>query len=62
MFLSIPENLYIAPEPYAIPHREVGKFFDEFCGTHYMPNHQKNQQYPEDLEKTLQFINSTYGG
>lgn len=42
------ENLSVAEEPVPISHSDVGKYFKEFTGTHYIPNDELQQQFPED--------------
>ncbi|ROT61125.1 putative solute carrier organic anion transporter family member 3A1 isoform X2 [Penaeus vannamei] len=42
------ENLEIAPDPRPITHSDVGKYFKKFNGTHYIPNTELEQEYPED--------------
>lgn len=42
------EYLTIYSHPRPIEHTEIGKFFEEFCGTHYIPNEAKAAEYPED--------------
>lgn len=42
------ENLSVSDEPVPISHSEIGKYFKEFTGTHYIPNAELQQQYPED--------------
>ena len=59
-FLCFVENLEMAPEPKVITHPEVGKYFQEFCGTHYLPNQEKAQQYPNDIEATRQYVRDKY--
>ncbi|KAK3894584.1 hypothetical protein Pcinc_001658 [Petrolisthes cinctipes] len=44
------ENLDVACEPKPVPHPDIGKFFKEFTGTHYIPNDELAQLYPEDEE------------
>ncbi|XP_042855383.1 F-box only protein 21-like isoform X2 [Penaeus japonicus] len=42
------ENLEIATDPRPITHSDVGKYFKKFNGTHYIPNTELEQEYPED--------------
>ncbi|XP_037777870.1 F-box only protein 21-like isoform X2 [Penaeus monodon] len=42
------ENLEIATDPRPIPHSDIGKYFKKFTGTHYIPNAELEQEYPED--------------
>ncbi|KAL1444031.1 hypothetical protein MTO96_045711, partial [Rhipicephalus appendiculatus] len=44
------ENLEISSSPEVITHPDVGKYFERFCGTHYLPNAEKEHEYPEDAE------------
>lgn len=50
------ENLEVAARPTRIAHVDVGRFFERFCGTHYAPNAQKAQEYPEDEEVRSRFV------
>ena len=47
--------------PKTISHPEVGKYFCEFTGSHYVPNAEKLEQYPEDYVKTLEYVSEQYG-
>lgn len=38
----------VAEEPVPISHPDVGKYFKEFTGTHYIPNDELEEQYPGD--------------
>lgn len=42
------ENLEVASHPKPVSHADIGKYFKEFTGTHYIPNSELQQQYPED--------------
>ncbi|XP_071532742.1 F-box only protein 21-like isoform X2 [Panulirus ornatus] len=42
------ENLEVAAQPKRVTHSDIGKYFQEFTGTHYIPNAELLQQYPED--------------
>lgn len=42
------ENLEFEKLPRQISHPEIGKYFCKFAETHYIPNEQKNAEYPED--------------
>ncbi|KAL6083802.1 hypothetical protein STEG23_015974, partial [Scotinomys teguina] len=44
------ENLEYNVEPQEISHPDVGRYFSEFTGTHYIPNAELEIRYPEDLE------------
>ncbi|XP_014485292.1 PREDICTED: F-box only protein 21-like [Dinoponera quadriceps] len=39
-----------AKKPTWIDHREIGRYFSHFEGTHYMPNQKLLEEYPDDLE------------
>ncbi|XP_064651633.1 F-box only protein 21-like [Lineus longissimus] len=56
------ENLEYAPEPSDSPHPEIGKYFCEFMGTHYRPNDEKMQEYPDDYAITLKNAEERYPG
>ncbi|XP_015124343.1 F-box only protein 21 isoform X1 [Diachasma alloeum] len=42
------ENLIIAPTPKWINHDDVGRYFYKFCGAYYLPNEEKEREYPDD--------------
>lgn len=42
------ENLEICDSPRFINHPDVGKYFEEFKNTHFVPNEMTNAEYPED--------------
>ncbi|XP_075221049.1 F-box only protein 21-like [Lycorma delicatula] len=50
------DNLRICKENCFIEHHLVGRYFDQFCGTHYVPNKIKASEYPDDIP----LINMTY--
>ncbi|CAN8027882.1 unnamed protein product [Ixodes persulcatus] len=54
------ENLRPSMGPKAIPHPDVGKYFERFCGTHYQPNAEKEDEYPEDAEARQEMLNKTF--
>ncbi|KAL4636098.1 F-box only protein 21 [Arapaima gigas] len=55
------ENLEPHSAPLEIGHPEVGRYFTEFSGTHYVANEELQARYPEDLEETLHTIQELYG-
>eukprot|EP01063_Lacrimia_lanifica_P012161 TRINITY_DN1876_c0_g2_i1.p1 TRINITY_DN1876_c0_g2~~TRINITY_DN1876_c0_g2_i1.p1 ORF type:complete len:655 (+),score=263.25 TRINITY_DN1876_c0_g2_i1:71-2035(+) len=42
------ESLAPAPDPKPVPHPEVGRYFDRYCGAYYTHNAQKRREYPDD--------------
>ena len=44
------ENLEPCAGPLEVRHPEIGKYFKEFADTHYKPNEQKAEEYPDDEE------------
>lgn len=50
--MEIPDSV---PE---IAHPEVGKYFHEFAGKHYIPNNEKLSEYPDDMEIVHKLLNS----
>jgi F-box protein 21 len=42
------ENLEPSKQTIQIKHQEIGKYFKEFAFTHYIPNEQKANEYPDD--------------
>lgn len=53
--LFLIENLEVAVEPVYLNHMDVGRYFDKFCKTHYVPNAEKQMEYPQDGEVRLRF-------
>ncbi|KAJ9575100.1 hypothetical protein L9F63_007761, partial [Diploptera punctata] len=49
------ENLEVATEAVWINHLEVGRYFDKFCTTYYVPNSEKEEEYPQDAEVRQKF-------
>ncbi|XP_077163606.1 F-box only protein 21 [Paroedura picta] len=54
------ENLEHNTEPGEIPHPDVGRYFMEFAGTHYVANAELEIRYPEDLELTRAAVHEIY--
>ncbi|XP_072921583.1 F-box only protein 21 [Hemitrygon akajei] len=54
------ENLIYHSSPMEISHQEVGRYFSEFCGTHYVANEELQIQYPDDLVLTSQLVMKVY--
>ena len=54
------ENLEHAPSPKVIPHDEIGRYFGEYCDTHYLANQELAQQYPEDVTATVRTAMEKY--
>ena len=53
--LFLTENLEVALEPVQVQHLEVGRYFEKFCNVHYVPNAEKQMEYPQDGEVRLRF-------
>jgi F-box protein 21 len=49
------ENLEVALEPVQVQHLEVGRYFEKFCSVYYVPNAEKQMEYPQDGEVRLRF-------
>jgi len=47
-------------EPQEISHPDVGRYFSEFTGTHYIPNAELEIRYPEDLESVYETVQNIY--
>jgi hypothetical protein len=47
------ENLEVADEPEWVNHLEVGRYFEKFCKVYYIPNAEKQMEYPQDDEVRL---------
>lgn len=59
--VSLPtENLEYNVEPQEISHPDVGRYFSEFTGTHYIPNAELEIRYPEDLEFVYETVQNIY--
>ncbi|KAJ8286030.1 hypothetical protein GJAV_G00033710 [Gymnothorax javanicus] len=56
------ENLEHHPDPLEIEHSEVGRYFSEFCGTHYAANEELQARFPEDTDETLRVVRELYRG
>ncbi|XP_067911231.1 F-box only protein 21 isoform X2 [Heterodontus francisci] len=54
------ENLIFNPSPMEIGHQEVGRYFSEFSGTHYVANEELQIQYPDDMMLTSQLVEKVY--
>ncbi|KAM9622230.1 F-box only protein 21 isoform 3-T3 [Trichechus inunguis] len=54
------ENLEYNVEPQEISHPDVGRYFSEFTGTHYIPNAELEVRYPEDLEFVYETVQNIY--
>ncbi|XP_043571776.1 F-box only protein 21 isoform X1 [Chiloscyllium plagiosum] len=55
------ENLICHASPLEIGHEEVGRYFSDFSGTHYIANEELQNQYPDDMELTSQLVEKVYG-
>lgn len=53
--LFLTENLEVALEPEQVQHLEVGRYFEKFCKVYYVPNAEKQMEYPQDGEVRLRF-------
>jgi hypothetical protein len=47
--------LEVADEPVWVNHLEVGRYFEKFCKSYYIPNAEKQMEYPQDDEVRHQF-------
>ncbi|XP_046568601.1 F-box only protein 21-like [Haliotis rubra] len=55
------ENMLYTDSPHEIQHPEVGRYFQAFTGTYYIPNQEKHSEYQDDADVTralLQKYNS----
>ncbi|XP_063225966.1 F-box only protein 21-like [Bacillus rossius redtenbacheri] len=52
------ENLEMHSNPQWIEHPLVGRYFDTYCGTHYVPNEVKALEYPDDEKVRMQHVTS----
>jgi hypothetical protein len=46
--------LEVPDEPVWVNHLEVGRYFEKFCKSYYIPNAEKQMEYPQDDEVRLQ--------
>lgn len=53
------ENLVLT-EATLITHEEVGKYFDEFNGHHYLPNNELAFEYPDEERVRKHFYPQLY--
>ncbi|KAH0513144.1 F-box only protein 21 [Microtus ochrogaster] len=60
LVLDSTENLEYNVEPQEISHPDVGRYFSEFTGTHYIPNAELEIRYPEDLEFVYETVQNIY--
>uniref|UniRef100_A0A4W4F605 Hemimethylated DNA-binding domain-containing protein n=1 Tax=Electrophorus electricus TaxID=8005 RepID=A0A4W4F605_ELEEL len=54
------ENLEPHSAPLEIAHPEVGRYFSEFAGTHYVSNEELQTRYPEDMVETQSTVQELY--
>ncbi|XP_043825539.1 F-box only protein 21 [Dromiciops gliroides] len=54
------ENLEYNMEPQEISHPDVGRYFSEFTGTHYIANAELEIRYPEDSEFVCETVQNIY--
>ncbi|XP_030074049.1 F-box only protein 21 [Microcaecilia unicolor] len=54
------ENLEYNSEPQEISHPEIGHYFSEFTGTHYLANEELQVRYPCDSESTYDVVQKIY--
>uniref|UniRef100_A0A7N4NZU4 F-box protein 21 n=1 Tax=Sarcophilus harrisii TaxID=9305 RepID=A0A7N4NZU4_SARHA len=54
------ENLEYNMEPQEISHPDVGRYFSEFTGTHYVANTELEIRYPEDSEFVCETVQNIY--
>lgn len=47
-------------QPHSIDHEMVGRYFQSFEGTHYLPNAEKAAEYPDDVTHTDRLMNEHY--
>ena len=50
------ENLMFSKEPQPVFHPEIGRYFQEYCGGYYIPNGEKQEEYPDDLRMTEKLL------
>ena len=44
-----------------INHMDVGRYFQKYCDTYYLPNKESQEEYPDDFAVTLRMIQTNYG-
>ncbi|XP_041347662.1 F-box only protein 21-like [Gigantopelta aegis] len=55
------ENMLYLDDPKVISHPEVGRYFEQYCSTHYIPNEEKRTEYPDDVAETERLVTEYYG-
>lgn len=53
------ENLEVASEPLSVNHLDVGRYFEKFSNTCYIPNAEKWMEYPQDAEVRQRYCGYT---
>ena len=48
-------------DPKVVNHPEVGRYFERYCSTHYIPNEEKQAEYPDDVAETNKLVTEFYG-
>ena len=48
-------------DPKVVNHPEVGRYFEQYCTTHYIPNEEKQAEYPDDVAETNKLVTEFYG-
>ena len=43
-------------DPQPVSHPEIGRYFQEYCGGYYIPNGEKQEEYPDDLRMTEKLL------
>lgn len=59
-FPFLTENLEYNSEPREIPHPDIGRYFSEFTGIHYLANTELEIRYPEDMDLTRVTVQMIY--
>ncbi|XP_046356028.2 F-box only protein 21-like [Haliotis rufescens] len=54
------ENMLYTDSPREIQHPEVGRYFQTFTETHYIPNQEKQREYPDDTDVTRALLQEHY--
>lgn len=53
---SLSENMLFTSDPKPISHTEIGRYFMEYTGYCYIPNQEKQHEYPDDVDATNDYI------
>ncbi|CAG2054385.1 unnamed protein product [Timema podura] len=50
------ENLEVHRSPTFVNHPQIGRYFERFCSTYFLPNLEKKKEYPDDANIVLRYL------